>query len=50
VGKEHFHLLSEPHRDDILFGFGNVAGNLTGVFMFFAGDGAEVGIWAAFCL
>ncbi len=29
-------------------GFGDVAGDLTGIFVFFAGDGAEVGVWAAF--
>ena len=49
MGKEHLDLLSEPHRDVVLFGFGNVAGNLTGVFVFFAGDLARIGIWAAFC-
>lgn len=48
MGKEHFHFLAQPHRDDILLGFGNIPGDLTGIFMFFAGDGAEVGIGAAF--
>ena len=49
MGEEHFDFLSQPHRDRILLGFGNVAGDLTGVFVFFAGDGAQVGVGAAFC-
>ena len=32
-----------------MFGLGNVAGDLTGVFVFFAGDGAGVSVRAAFC-
>jgi len=38
VGEDHFNLLSEPHRDCILFGLGNINGDLMGVFVFFAGD------------
>ncbi len=46
VGEEHFHLLSEPHRDHILLGFGDIAGELTGVFMFFVGNFACIGFGA----
>ncbi|WVX51185.1 hypothetical protein ROLI_042860 [Roseobacter fucihabitans] len=45
-----FHFFSQPHRDDVLFGFGNVLGDLTGVFMVLTGDFAGIGIWAAFHL
>jgi len=48
LGEEHLDLLSEPHRDCVLFSLRNVACDLTGVFVFFAGDGSEVGIGAAF--
>jgi hypothetical protein len=47
VGKEHFDLLSESHRNSILFGLGDIAGDLTGVFVFFAGNGAGVGVRGA---
>lgn len=46
--KEHFDLLPEPHRDRILLGLGNIAGDLTGVFMFFAGNLARICFGAAF--
>ena len=49
VGEEHFHFLPELHRDVVLAGFGDVARDLAGVFMFFAGDLARVGVGAAFC-
>ncbi len=45
MGEEHFYFLSQPHRDFVLFGFGNIAGNLTGVFMFFTGDFARIRFW-----
>lgn len=45
--EEHFDLLSQPHRDLILLGLGNIAGDLPGVFMFFAGDLAGISFWAA---
>ena len=47
MGEEHFHFLPEPHRDFVLFGFGNIAGNLTSVFMFFACDFARIRFRAA---
>ncbi len=47
MGEEHFDLLSEPHRDSILFGLGYIAGDLARVFVFFAGDGAEIGVRGA---
>ncbi len=45
--EEHFHFLSQPHRDRILLCLGDIAGNLSGIFMFFACDLACVGFWAA---
>ncbi len=45
--EEHFDLLSQPHRDLILLGLGNIAGDLPSVFMFFAGDFARISFWAA---
>lgn len=47
MGEEHLHPLSEFHRDVVLAGLGDVASNLTGVFMLFAGDLAGVRIRAA---
>jgi len=47
VGKEHLDLFAQLHRDVVLAGLGNVAGNLAGVFMFFAGDLARVRVRAA---
>ncbi len=47
VREEHLDLLSQLHRDVVLAGFGNVAGNLTGVFVFFASE-SGIGIRAAF--
>ena len=46
VGEEHFHLLSEPHRNFVLFGLGDVAGNLTRVFVWFTVYCSCVAIWA----
>ncbi len=43
----HLNLLSELHRDFVLLGFGNVAGDLAGVFVFFAGYLARVCVGAA---
>ncbi|MFT5631654.1 MAG: hypothetical protein ACI82I_001984 [Gammaproteobacteria bacterium] len=48
MGEEHFYLLSEPHRNSILLGFGDVAGDLTGAFEFFAYDGARAGVRVVF--
>ena len=47
MGKQHFDLLSELYRDFVLLGFGNVAGELAGVFVFFAGYLARVCVGAA---
>lgn len=47
MGKEHLNLLSQLHRDHILLGFGDLASDLAGVFVLFAGDLARVGVWAA---
>ena len=46
--EEHLNLLPELHRDVVLAGLGDVTGNLAGVFMFFAGDLACVGVGTAF--
>lgn len=46
--EEHLNLLSELHRDVVLFGLGEVACNLPGVFVLLAGDLASARIWAAF--
>ncbi len=45
--EEHFDFLSQPHRDRILLGLGNIAGDLTGVFMFFTCDLSRIGFGAA---
>lgn len=45
--EEHFHFLSQPHRDCVLLGLGDVAGDLAGVFMFFAGYLARICFRAA---
>ena len=47
MGKQHFDLLPELHRDVVLAGFGDVARDLTGVFCFFATDLARIGVRAA---
>ena len=47
MSEEHLDLLSRLHRDFILPGFGAIAGNLTGVFVFFTGNEAEVHVGAA---
>jgi len=47
MSEEHFDLLSQLHRDVILAGLGDVTRDLTGVFMFFAGDGTGISIWTA---
>lgn len=47
--KEHLDLLPQLHRDDVLVGLRNVAGDLAGIFMFFAADRAEVHVRAAAC-
>lgn len=46
--EEHLDLLSELHRDVVLFGLGEVACNLPRIFVLLAGDLAGVRIWAAF--
>lgn len=50
VGKEHLDLLSQLHRDGVLVGLGDVVGDLTGVFMFLAGDLTCIHVRAAFRL
>ena len=50
MGKEHLDLLSEPHRDDALLGPGDVAGDLSGIFLFFTRNGSGICVRAAFCL
>ena len=50
MGEEHLDLLPEFHRDVILASLGNVACSLAGIFLFFAGDLAGVGVRAAFGL
>jgi hypothetical protein len=47
VCEEHFHLLSELYRDVVLVGLGDIAGNLAGVFVFFANNLARACIRAA---
>jgi hypothetical protein len=47
VGKKHLDFLSQLHRDRVLFGSGDVAGDLPGIFMFFSGDLAGIRIRAA---
>ena len=46
MGKQHLDLLPELHRDVVLPGIGNVAGNLTGIFMFLPVDLACIGVRA----
>jgi len=50
VGKEHFDLFSELHSNVIFFSFGQISGNLTGVFVLLAGDLARLSVGAAFLL
>ncbi len=50
MGEEHLDLLPELHRDVVLLGPGDVAGDLAGVFVFLAGDGSGIGVRAAFLL
>ena len=45
--EEHLDLFPELHRDVVLAGLRNVAGDLAGIFMFLAGDGPEVHVRAA---
>ena len=45
--EQHLDLLSELHRDFILAGLGDIAGDLAGIFVFFTGDLARVGVGAA---
>ncbi len=47
MGEEHLDLLPELHRNVVLAGLGDVAGNLASVFMFFPADLARVGVGAA---
>lgn len=46
--EEHFHFLSELHRDVVLWGLGDIAGNLAGVLVFLARNLARVCIRTAF--
>ena len=45
--EQHLDLLSQLHRDVVLLCLGDVAGDLAGVFMLFAGDGSKVHVGAA---
>jgi hypothetical protein len=45
--EEHFDLLSELHRNHVFIGFGQIPGNLAGIFVFFTGDRPRVGVGAA---
>src|SRR6056297_1763232 len=45
--EQHLDLLSELHRDFILAGLGDITGDLAGIFVFFTGDLARVGVGAA---
>ena len=45
--EEHLDFLSQPHRDRILLGLGNITGDLPGIFVFFAGDLACIGFRTA---
>lgn len=47
MGKEHLHLLAQPHRDRVLLGLGSIAGDLPGIFMFFTGDLSRIYFGAA---
>lgn len=47
MGKKHLDLLPQLHRDHVLLGFGNVPGDLPGIFMFLAGDLAGIRVRAA---
>ena len=47
MGKQHLDLLSELHRDFVLLGLGDFAGDLAGIFELFTGDWAEVHVGAA---
>jgi len=42
VGKEHLNLLSELHRNLVLFGFGQIPSDLTRIFVLLAGDLARI--------
>ena len=44
MGKLHFDLLPQPHRDVLLAGLGDIAGDLAGVFGFFASDLARISV------
>ena len=44
--EEHLDLLSEPHRDGVLFGLRDISGDLAGVLMLFAGDPTHISFWA----
>lgn len=50
MGKEHFDLFPELHRNLIFFSFGQISGNLTRVFVLLAGDLARLSVGAAFLL
>jgi hypothetical protein len=50
MGEEHFDLLSQLHRDAVLSGFSDVAGDLAGIFMLFPCDLASLCIRAALWL
>lgn len=47
MGEEHFDLLSEPHRNRVFIRFGQIPGNLAGIFVFLTRDRSGVGIGAA---
>lgn len=45
--EEPLDLLPELHRDVVLLGIGDIARDLAGIVVFFPGDLARVGVWAA---
>ena len=50
MGKEYLDLHSQLHRDHVLLGLGDLAGDLAGVFLFFTRTGSGICLPAAFSL
>ena len=48
MGKEHLNLLSELHRNLVLFGFGQIPRDVTCIFVLLAGDLARISVGAEF--